>query len=85
MQVHMLDHHQKWIFHYMKTHKQLDQYNVIWFSMSACHNLTPTIKPTEDVDQWIEKEIKVMSSDLVRIVSRLLRGGRPAQCPIFSQ
>jgi hypothetical protein len=29
MQIGMLDHLQKWIFNFMKTHEQLDKYNAI--------------------------------------------------------
>jgi hypothetical protein len=35
MPVGMHDHLQKLIFHFMTTHKQLDQYNVIWLSLPA--------------------------------------------------
>ena len=41
MQICMLDHLQKWNFHFRKTHKQLDKYNAIWLSVPAYHNLTP--------------------------------------------
>jgi len=30
MQIGRLDHLQKWIFHFMKTHERLDKYNAIW-------------------------------------------------------
>jgi hypothetical protein len=35
----MLDHLQKWIFHFMKTHERLNKYNAIWLSLPAYHNL----------------------------------------------
>jgi len=41
MQIGMLDHLQKWIFHFMKMYKWLDKYNAIWISMSAYDDLTP--------------------------------------------
>jgi hypothetical protein len=41
MQIGMLDHLQKWIFHFMKTHERLDKYNAIWLSVPAYHDLTP--------------------------------------------
>jgi len=41
MQIGMLDHLQKWIFHFMKTHEGLDKYNAIWLSVPAYHDLTP--------------------------------------------
>jgi hypothetical protein len=30
MQIGMLDHLQKWIFHFMKMHERLDKYNATW-------------------------------------------------------
>jgi len=44
LQIGMLDHLQKWIFHIMKTHEWLDKYNVTWLSVPAYHDLTPSIK-----------------------------------------
>jgi hypothetical protein len=41
MQIGMLDQLQDWIFHFMKTHEQLDKYNAIWLSVLAYHDLTP--------------------------------------------
>jgi len=41
MQIGMLDHLQKWIFHFMKTHEWLHKYNAIWLSVPAYHDLTP--------------------------------------------
>jgi len=41
MPIGMLDHLQKWIFHFMKTHKLLDKYNAIWLSVPAYDDLTP--------------------------------------------
>jgi len=35
MQIGMLDHLQKWIFHCMKMHEQLDKYNATWLSVPA--------------------------------------------------
>jgi hypothetical protein len=43
MQIRMLDHLQKLIFHFMKRHKWLDKYNAIWLSVPAYHDLTPNI------------------------------------------
>jgi hypothetical protein len=40
MQIGMLDHLQKWIFHSMKTHERLNKCNAIWLSVPAYHNLT---------------------------------------------
>jgi len=30
MQIGMLEHLQKWIFHFMNMHEQLDKFNAIW-------------------------------------------------------
>ena len=43
MQIGMLGHLQKWIFHFMKTHKRLDNHNAIWLSVPAYHDITPKI------------------------------------------
>jgi hypothetical protein len=40
MQIGMLDHLQKWIFHFMKMHEWLDRYNVIWLPVPRYNNLT---------------------------------------------
>jgi len=37
MQIGMLDHLQKWIFHFMKRQERLDKYNAIWLSLPAYH------------------------------------------------
>jgi len=44
IQIGILEHLQKWIFRFMKTHKQLDKYNAIWLSVPAYHDLTPKHK-----------------------------------------
>jgi hypothetical protein len=41
MQIGMLDHLKKSIFHFMKIHEWLDKYIAIWLSVPAYHNLTP--------------------------------------------
>jgi hypothetical protein len=84
MQIGMLDHLQKWIFHFMKTHERLDKYNAICLAMPAYHNLTPKNKSYEEVSQWNGKEIKEMSWYLLGVVTQSLRSGSPAQCPIFN-
>jgi len=61
MQIGMLDHLQKLIFHFMKTHERLDKYNAIWLSVPAYHNLTPNNNSYEEVSQWNGKEMKGMS------------------------
>jgi len=85
MQIGMLDHLQKWIFHFMKTHERLDKYNAIWLSVPAYHDLTPKNKSYEEVSQWNGKEMKEMSRYLLGVVTQSLRGGSPAQRPIFNR
>jgi len=68
----------------MKTHERLDKYNAIWLSVPAYHNLTPKNKPYEEVSQWNGKEMKEMSRYLPGVVTQSLRGGSPAQRPIFN-
>jgi len=85
MQISMLDHLQKWIFHFMKTHERLDKYNAIWLSVPAYHDLTPTNKSYEEDSQWNGKEMKEMSRYLLGVVTQSLRGGSSAQHPIFNR
>jgi len=84
MQIGMLEHLQKWIFHFMKTHERLDKYNAIWLSVPAYHDLTPKKKSYEEVSQWNGKEIKKMNWYLLGVVTQSLWGGSPAQCPIIN-
>jgi len=85
MQIGMLDHLQKWIFHFMKTHERLDKYNATWLSVPAYHDLTPKNKSYEEDSQWNEKEMKEMSRYLLAVVTQSLRGGNPAQRLIFNR
>jgi hypothetical protein len=84
MQIGMLDHFQKWIFHCMKTNELLDKYNAIWLSVPAYYNLTPKNKSYEEVSQWNGKEMKEISRYLLGVVTQSLRGGSPTQGPIFN-
>jgi len=84
MQIGMLDHLQKWIVHFMKTHKRLDKCNAIWLSVPAYHDLTPNNKSYEEVSLWNGKEMKEMSWYLLGVVTQSLRGGSPTQRPIFN-
>jgi hypothetical protein len=84
MQIGMLDHLQKWIFHFMKTQERLEKYNAIWLSVPAYHDLTPKNKSYEEVSQWNGKEIKEMRQYLLGVVTQSLRGRSPTQCPIFT-
>ena len=74
-----------WIFHFVKTHEGLDKYNAIWLSVPAYHNLTPKNKSYGEVSQWNGKEMKEMSRYLLGVVTQSLRGGSPAQHPIFNR
>jgi len=85
MQIGMLHHLQKWIFHFMKRHEWLDKYNAIWLSVPAYHDLTPKNKLYEGVSQWNEKEMKEMSRYMLGVVTQSLRGGSPTQHPIFNR
>jgi hypothetical protein len=84
MLIGMLDHLQKWIFPFLKMHKQLDKYNTDWISVPAYHNITPSNKSNEDICQWNGKEMKGMSWSLLGVVTESLQGGSPAQCPIYN-
>jgi len=85
MQIGMLDHLQKLIFYFMKTHRRLDEYNAIWFSVPAYHDLTPKTKSHEEVSRWNGKELKEMSRYLLGVVTQSLQGGSPTQRPIFNR
>jgi hypothetical protein len=84
MQICMLDQLQKWIFHFMKTHKRLDKYSAICLSVPAYHDLTPKNESYEEVSQLNVKEMKEMSRYLLGVVTQSLRGGSPAQHPVFN-
>jgi len=84
MQIGMLDHLQRWIFHFMKTHERLDKYNAIWLSVPPYHDHTPKNTSYEEVSQWNGKEMKEMGRYLLGVVTQSLRGGSPAQRPIFN-
>jgi hypothetical protein len=74
MQIGMLDHLQKWIFHFMQTHQWLDKYNAIWLSVPAYHDLTPKNESYEEVSQWNGKQTNEMSRYLLRVVTQSVRG-----------
>jgi hypothetical protein len=85
IQISMHDHLQKWIFHFLKTHERLDKDNAIWLSVPAYHDLTPKNKLYQEVSQLNGKEMKEMSRYLLGGVTQSLRGGNPAQHPIFNR
>jgi hypothetical protein len=69
----------------MKTHERLDNYNAIWLSFPAYHDLTLKNMSYEEVSKWNGTEMKEMSWYLLGVVTQSLRGGNPAQCPIFNR
>jgi prepilin-type processing-associated H-X9-DG protein len=83
IQIGILHHLQKWIFHFMKMHQQLDKYNAIRLSVPAYHDLTPKNESYVDVSQWNWKEMKEMSRYQLGVVTQSLQGGIPAQHPTF--
>jgi hypothetical protein len=85
MQMGILDHLQKRILHFKKTHERLDKYNAIWLRMPAYHNLTPKTKLYEEFSQWNGKEMKEKSWYLLGVVTQSLQGGSPTQRPIFNR
>jgi hypothetical protein len=72
MQISMLDHLHKWIFHFMKTHKQHNNYNAIWLLVSVCYDCTPKTKSCEAIPQWNGKEMKETSWYLLGVVTQPL-------------
>jgi len=69
----------------MKTHKQLDKYNSILFSLPVHHDLTPKTNSYEGVSQWNGKGIEGMSRYLDGVVTQSAQGGSPAQSLIFNR
>jgi hypothetical protein len=61
LQIGMVDHLQKWIFNFIKTHKRLDKYKAIWLTVPAYHHLTPQNQSYEEVSQWNRKAMKEMN------------------------
>jgi hypothetical protein len=72
MQIGMLDHLQKWIFHFTKIHEWLDKYNAVWSSVPACHDVPPKNTSDEEVAQWNGKVMKQMGQYLLGIVTQSL-------------
>jgi hypothetical protein len=81
----MLDHLQKWIFHFMQMNEYLDKYNEISLSMPSCQNLTPKSKPYEVVSRWNRKEMKKLSRYLLGVETLSLHGGSTAEHPIYNR
>ena len=84
MQIGMLDHHQKWIFLFMKMYDRLDKYNATWLSVPAYHDLTPKKKSYGNVSQWNGNVIQEVSQYLHGVQTQSLRGSSPTQRPIFN-
>jgi len=72
MQIGILDHLQKWIFHFMKTQERLDKYNATCSSVPAYHYLTSKNKSYEEVSQRNGKEMKEMCRYLIGVVTQSL-------------
>jgi len=53
--------------------------------MPAYHDLTPKNKSYEEVSQWNGKEMNEMSQYVLGVVTQSLRGGCPAQRPVFNR
>jgi hypothetical protein len=70
MQIGMLDHLQKFTFHFMKPHERLNKYNIIRLSEPGYHDLTPKNKSYEEVSQWNSKEMKEMSRYMLGVVTQ---------------
>jgi len=84
MQIGMIGHSGKWIFHFMKMHKRLNKNNAIWLPVPAYQDITPRDILDEELSQWNGKEMKEMSRYLLRVVTQSLRGGSPAQHRILN-
>jgi len=84
MQIGMVEHLQKRIFHSKKTPEWLEKYNAIWFSAFAYHDLTLKDKLYNKVSHWNGKEMKEMSRYLLGVVTQSLRGGSPTQRAILN-
>jgi hypothetical protein len=72
MQIGMLHHLQKWIFHYIKMRERVDKYNAIWLSEPAYDVLIPKNQSYGEVSEWNGKEMKEMSWYLVGVVTHSL-------------
>jgi len=84
MQITMLYHLQKWIFHLKKTHQQLYKYNAMMFSIPAYHDFTPKYKLYKEVSQGNEKKMKEMSQFLDGVVTQAQWDRKAAQHSIFN-
>jgi hypothetical protein len=85
MQIGMLEHIEKWIFHFMKTYDHLDKYNAIWLSMPRYYDLTRNNRLYDEVSQWTGKETKEMSQYLLGVETQSLKGGNSTEHPIFNR
>jgi len=81
MQICILNHLQKWIFHLMKAHQRLDKYNALWFSVPAYHDLTPKTESYEDVTECSRNEMKENSRYQPGVVTRLCEEEAPLSVP----
>jgi hypothetical protein len=79
MQIGMLDHLQKSMLHFIRTHERLNKYNSLWLPDSAYFSLTPKNQFREDVSRSNRRVMKEMSRNLLGGVTKSLRGGNPIQ------
>jgi hypothetical protein len=77
----MLEHLEKFIFHFIKMLKQLNKYNAVWLSVPAYHNLILQNKSFEEIPQWQENAMNEMSQYLLIVATQSLRGRSPTQRP----
>jgi hypothetical protein len=79
----ILDHLQRWMFHFMDMHERLDIYNATWLSVPSYHDLTTKTKLYKKVSHWNGKKMNEMSRYQLGVITQSLRGGSSAQRPIF--
>jgi hypothetical protein len=63
VQISLVDHLQKLIFHLMTMHKWLDKYNARWLSVPVYHKLTGTIVSNQGVIQRNGMKMKDLRRD----------------------
>jgi len=70
IEIGMLDHLQKCIFHFMKMYQRLDKYNAILLSMPAYHDLPPKPNLCKEVSQWNGEEMTEMSRYQLGVINQ---------------
>jgi len=82
IQIGILHHLLKCIFHLIRMDERLDKYTAILLSVPAYHDLTPKIKSYNEVSEWNENEMDEMSRYQPGVVTQTLPGGNPTHHPI---